>query len=155
MTNLNKRPQVGVSAVIIKDGSILLGVRKGSIGNGTLAIPGGAMEYGENPRDAIFREVKEETGLNINFIQPLGYINNVFTDQHWITFCFVCNIAKDTEPENIEPDKCEGWSWYKKDYLYSIYNNEPDRLFLPMQNILKEKSDDLETIFTLNSIGDL
>ncbi len=35
-------------------------------------IPGGRIQYGESPYDALCREVKEETGLDIEILRPLG-----------------------------------------------------------------------------------
>eukprot|EP00979_Chaetoceros_neogracilis_P018571 scaffold10820_cov277-Chaetoceros_neogracile.AAC.2 len=66
--------RVGVG-VLVKDpkkkGSLFAGVRKGSHGAGSLALPGGHLEMMESWEECARREVQEETGLkiiNINFV---------------------------------------------------------------------------------------
>lgn len=62
-----KEPRVGVAAFVVDDrGFVLVGKRKGSHGSGTLALPGGHLEWQESWEDCIVREVKEETGISID-----------------------------------------------------------------------------------------
>lgn len=70
MCNLPRRlypeaPIVGIGAVIIKRNKVLLVKRAGEPGKGLWSIPGGLVEIGESIRDAVRREVKEETGLDV------------------------------------------------------------------------------------------
>ena len=61
-TYLNPRP-VGLGLVPVGDGLLL--VRRGiEPGYGKLALPGGYMEMGETWREAVAREVREETGYS-------------------------------------------------------------------------------------------
>lgn len=60
-------PKVGVGLfVMFKDGTVLIGKRKGSIGSGTYALPGGHLEFGESFEDCAAREAKEETDLDVD-----------------------------------------------------------------------------------------
>ncbi len=71
---LYENPVVGVAAIVFnRDGRILLGRRNGSY-RGLWCIPCGYVEYDEDVFDAVVREFKEETGLDIK-------INGVFTVQ--------------------------------------------------------------------------
>jgi 8-oxo-dGTP diphosphatase len=61
-----KKPVVGVGAIILDGDQILLEKRKNSPGKGKWAVPGGLVELGENVEQAVIREVKEETGLEVD-----------------------------------------------------------------------------------------
>jgi 8-oxo-dGTP diphosphatase len=57
------QPVVGVGAVIVHDGRILLEKRKNEPSRGKWTIPGGLVELGETLERAVVREVEEETRL--------------------------------------------------------------------------------------------
>jgi 8-oxo-dGTP diphosphatase len=58
-------PRVGVGAIVIRNGCILLVKRGSSPGKGLWAPPGGLVELGETIREAAEREILEETGITI------------------------------------------------------------------------------------------
>ena len=60
-----KHPIVGVGAIILEGDQILLEKRKNSPGKGKWSIPGGLVDLGETAEEAVIREVKEETGLDV------------------------------------------------------------------------------------------
>lgn len=59
-------------AVIFKEDKVLLIVKsdKEDINPNSIDIPGGRLEYGEIPEDSLKREIKEETGLDVEIIKP-------------------------------------------------------------------------------------
>jgi 8-oxo-dGTP diphosphatase len=59
------RPFVGVGAVIVRDGQVLIVKRRFEPLAGQWSIPGGAVELGETLAASIVREMREETGLEI------------------------------------------------------------------------------------------
>jgi ADP-ribose pyrophosphatase len=64
-------PRVAVGAVVKRKNKMLLVKRRDAPGQGTWAIPGGAVELGETLQQAAEREVKEETGLTIRARDPV------------------------------------------------------------------------------------
>jgi ADP-ribose pyrophosphatase YjhB (NUDIX family) len=69
MTNSAHRPIPAVGVAVVENGALLM-VRRGRGPNaGLWAVPGGKVDYGESLRDAAVREVKEETGVDIEVEQ--------------------------------------------------------------------------------------
>ena len=77
-----KQPIVGVGAVLICDGKILLEKRKYEPGKGKWSIPGGLVELGENVEQSVIREVKEETGLEVEKPEHIDVVDNVVRDEN-------------------------------------------------------------------------
>ena len=77
-TRAAKRPLVGVAVIVIRDGRVLLGRRKGAHGDGTWALPGGHLEYFEAIEDCARREVFEETGLSIGSVRHAAFTGDRF-----------------------------------------------------------------------------
>ncbi len=74
-------PIPGVGAVIIRDGSILLIQRGRNPARGQWAVPGGKVGWGETLEAAARREVREETGLDVEIREPL-WVGEVIGDTH-------------------------------------------------------------------------
>jgi 8-oxo-dGTP diphosphatase len=68
-----QRPQLAVSAVIFRDGKVLLLKRAKSSGHGFWSLPGGRVEFGESLHIALAREVDEEAGLKIDIVALAGW----------------------------------------------------------------------------------
>ncbi|PVX26742.1 MAG: NUDIX hydrolase [Candidatus Bathyarchaeum sp.] len=62
-------PVVGVGAVIVECGRVVLVKRGAEPSLGKWSFPGGVVELGEKVRDAVVRETKEETGLDVELIR--------------------------------------------------------------------------------------
>ena len=76
------QPIVGVGAVIIRDGRILLEKRKNEPGKGKWSIPGGLVELGESVEQTVLREVEEETGLEVEKPEHIDVVDNVVRDDN-------------------------------------------------------------------------
>jgi ADP-ribose pyrophosphatase YjhB (NUDIX family) len=66
-------PKVGVDGAVMRNGQILLIRRKDTA---QWALPGGACEVGETPREAVMREVAEETGIEMEADNLVGVFDN-------------------------------------------------------------------------------
>jgi len=73
LTGLSYRPRDGAYALIARDGLIAL-VRHG----GKLDLPGGGMDPGETPEDAVVRECREETGFAVRTGALIGEVVQYF-----------------------------------------------------------------------------
>lgn len=122
--------RVGVAVLLLRDGKVLVGKRRGSHGAGSWGLPGGHLEQGESFEECATREVLEETGLAISGVRHAGFTNDVFADEkkHYVTL-FVTADAAGGDPQLLEPHKCERWEWRAWDEL-------PTPLFLPLQHLV-------------------
>lgn len=117
--------RVGVGLLVIKDGKVLWGKRKGSHGSGLYGGIGGHLEYGETLEQGILRELSEECGIKVTNLRLLC-VSDFLTHhpKHYVDVGFVAEWEAG-EPQVLEPEKCEGWEWRDLDDL-------PKNCFAPM-----------------------
>lgn len=86
-------PLLTVDALIIFERKIVLIKRGNPPYQNLFAIPGGFVEVGETVEEAVVREAKEETGLDIELIKLLGVYSDPSRDPrgHTVTVCFLAN----------------------------------------------------------------
>ena len=110
-----EKPSVAVSVFVIREGKILLGKRKGKVGDGFWGLPGGKLELYESLVSCAKRELEEETGLVANKMTFLHVINDTRLKEdrsHWVHFEFLAENFTG-EPELKEPEKCYEWKWFE------------------------------------------
>jgi 8-oxo-dGTP diphosphatase len=89
-------PLVGVGAIIIENGRVLLVKRGHPPLAGEWSIPGGVLELGETLREAAVREALEETCLSVEPAELLGVFDRVLRDDsgrtlyHYVLVDFLC-----------------------------------------------------------------
>jgi mutator protein MutT len=94
------KPVVGVGAIIIHEGKILLEKRKNAPGKGRWSIPGGLVEIGESTEHAVTREVKEETGLDVEEPRLVDVVDDVSLDEkgtvkyHFVIVDYIINVMR-------------------------------------------------------------
>lgn len=139
----NMSPKVGVCSVVLKDGKMLLGKRKGSHGARSWAAPGGHLEYGESALECAKRELAEETGLTLKHAVLGPYTNDLIKpeNKHYVTLVvFITDFSG--ELKCMEPDKCEGWQWFPLENL-------PKPLFCPVNTLIKQVGPEALRTFSL------
>jgi len=81
----NLHPIPAVAAVMIEDGRILLVKRAAEPSKGKWSLPGGSVEWGESLVDALKREVREETGLEIEVEKLAGVFDLIISEPPGVT----------------------------------------------------------------------
>ena len=83
-----------VAVVLIdRDGRVLLSQRpSGKSMAGLWEFPGGKVENGEVPEEALIRELKEELGIDTwsSCLAPLSFVSHSYEDFHLLMTVFVC-----------------------------------------------------------------
>jgi 8-oxo-dGTP diphosphatase len=91
-----QQPLVGVGAIIVDDGRVLLIKRGKAPLLGEWSIPGGMLELGETLRQGAEREALEETGLVVRATDLLGVFDRIVPDEtkrtlyHYVLIDFLC-----------------------------------------------------------------
>ena len=100
------QPIVGVGAVIVQDGKILLVKRGVEPAKNRWSIPGGMVELGEKAQDAVIREVEEECGLNVEVVRLMDVVDSITVDEearvqfHFVILDFLAQVKGGT----LKPD---------------------------------------------------
>lgn len=88
------RPHLAVSAVVWRAGRILVVNRAQPPAQGPFTLPGGGVESGETLRQAVVREVAEETGMTVEPVELAGYREFIVRDaagrieRHYVILAF-------------------------------------------------------------------
>lgn len=110
---------VGCGAFIINDkGELLLQLRNKAPEKEYWSIPGGRVELFETFEEAVKREVKEETGVEVEIISLLGICDHIIKNEerHWVSPSYLCKIVEG-EPQILEPTKHLDMKWFSLDKL--------------------------------------
>jgi 8-oxo-dGTP diphosphatase len=75
-----QRPFLAVSAAIVRDGKVLVVQRARPPAGGLFSLPGGVVEAGESLREALVREIREETSLTIEPLALAGFRETITRD---------------------------------------------------------------------------
>lgn len=96
MRSYPQRPVIGVGAVILDCDRVLLIKRAHEPLKGQWSLPGGGVEIGETLERAIAREVREETGLEVEVGPIIDVLDRIVNDangrveHHFVLVDFVC-----------------------------------------------------------------
>jgi mutator protein MutT len=92
-------PIVGVGAVILHENKILLIQRGQEPLKGEWSLPGGALELGETLEQGVCREVREETGLEVEPVRIVEVFDRIVRDEagavrfHYVLVDFLCRVT--------------------------------------------------------------
>ena len=85
-----------VAAVIVRDAQVFATRRGYGEFKGWWEFPGGKIEAGECPQEALIREIREELDAEIEVGQLLDTVEWDYPDFHLNMHCFLCSLKSDT-----------------------------------------------------------
>lgn len=115
---MNRYPEPTVGAIIFNPEDRILLCRSKKWGD-KYVFPGGHVEWGEKLEDALLREVKEETGLDVYDLKLVSLQESIFSDtfcdrRHFIFIDFLCRT--DSSKVTLS-DEAEEYVWVKEDEI--------------------------------------
>jgi 8-oxo-dGTP diphosphatase len=90
------RPVVGIGAVVVQDGKVLLVKRRYAPLAGEWSLPGGGVEVGETLEACVVREMREETGLDVEVGPVIEVFDRITQDAdgrvqyHYVLVDYLC-----------------------------------------------------------------
>lgn len=119
-------PIPSVEAVIVMNGSLLFLRRKNNPASGQWWFAGGRIHKGESFEETLHREVKEETGLDIEAYRFIKAYSRVFPERHDITIVYLCK-CKESKIE-LDSEHSE----------YKLFNTMPEGLHPYLLETIKD-----------------
>ena len=117
-----------VAAIISEDGKVFATQRGYGEWQGWWEFPGGKIEAGESPAEALEREIREELDAEIAVGSLMDTVEWEYPTFHLSMQCFICRLKSDS----IRLKEHEASAWLTKDRLDSVR-------WLPADVILLEK----------------
>lgn len=114
---------LGVGALIIDQGRILLVERGKEPLKGYWSLPGGAVETGERLEFALRREVHEETGLEVEILALIEIFERIMKDQsgvteyHYVLMDYLCRPSGGTLGAADDASRVE---WFRPDEVRAL-----------------------------------
>ena len=121
-----------VAAIIIKDGQVFATQRGYGEFKGWWEFPGGKMETGESPQEALKREIREELDAEVEVRELLETVEWDYPNFHLIMHCFICSLLS----ESLHLNEHEAATWLTHETLRSVK-------WLPADEILLDRVADL------------
>ena len=105
-----------VAAIMIENNKIFATQRGYGDFKDGWEFPGGKIEKGETPEEALIREIKEELDTTINVNKKIDIVEYDYPNFHLSMDCFICNILEG----DLVLKEHEASKWLSKDELYSV-----------------------------------
>lgn len=126
-----------VAAVIRNENKIFATKRGYGEYKGWWEFPGGKIEPGESPQDALKREIKEELDTEISVVELLDTIEYDYPDFHLSMECFWCNIISG----NLILREHEAARWLTDRFLYDVNWLPADKSLIPKIRIKLQEAE--------------
>lgn len=108
MRDFSKHWDVGVTGAVVRDGKVLYVQRNYEPGRGTWTLPGGFAEHTETLDEAVKRELREETGIEVAVRGVIGVRTRYTDKQGAVLVIFRCEVVSgEPQADNYEISAAE------------------------------------------------
>lgn len=105
-----------VAAIIIRDGKVFATQRGYGEWKDWWEFPGGKIEAGECPQEALVREIREELDAEIKVGELIETVEWDYPAFHLTMHCFVCSLVS----ESMHLNEHEASAWLTRETLHSV-----------------------------------
>lgn len=118
-----EHPRVGVGAVVLHKGRVLLVRRGGQPSAGKWSLPGGLVELGETTTEAVRRELLEECSLAIRVVGVAGVVDRIVRDAqgriryHYVLVDYLASADSDRVTAGSDAGECR---WVEVDRVEEL-----------------------------------
>lgn len=105
-----------VAAVILKDGAVFATQRGYGPWKDWWEFPGGKIEAGECPQEALVREIREELDAEVEVGELLETVEWDYPDFHLTMHCFICSLLS----ESMRLNEHEAAAWLTRETLDTV-----------------------------------
>lgn len=123
-----------VAGVVVRDGRIMLCQRRPGVHNGLKwEFPGGKLEDGESPEEALRRELLEELSIDVRVGRAIDAVYYRYSDRDVLLLFYRCEIITG-EPRAVD---CNAVEWVKVEDVQRYDFAGADRVFVE-RNLIRE-----------------
>lgn len=115
-----------VAAIILRDGQVFATQRGYGEFQGWWEFPGGKIESGESPKEALKREIREELDAEIEVGELLQTVEWDYPNFHLTMHCFICRLLS----ESLHLNEHEAATWLSSETLRSVKWLPADEILL-------------------------
>ena len=124
-------PRTGIAVIVLHGQRVLLGKRCKSPEPGSWQLPGGWLNYREQPEQAVARKIAEFPRMACSAPGFVGYTNNLFEGGlHSLSLYFQINCLNAERIDLGLNKHCSDWFW-------ADWYDLPNPLFLPLSQLKK------------------
>lgn len=134
-----ERKNIGVTqkAIVFRGDGKFLALRRGETApSHPLAwdLPGGELEYGEDPINGIVREIREETGLEVSEVEPFDVLSQENPAGFWVTIAYRCKSTTDKVVLSYEHNE---YKWVSKEEFLGMVSTSLDKTNPSSEKIIR------------------